>query len=179
MKKLTHAEISSKRIKVDNINQAQKMPVRVLLNSIRSCYNVGSVFRTSDGAMIDKLYLCGYTPTPEKKEVLKTALGSTDSVSWEYHNEPLALIKELKKEGFKIAALEQTHKSRNYTDIKVEDFPVCLIIGNEITGVSQDLLDECDYTLEIPQYGIKQSLNVSVAYGISIFELRKYFELNF
>lgn len=176
MKKLTHDEISSKRVKIDKIEQAKKMPVSVLLNSIRSCYNVGSVFRTSDGAMIDKLYLCGYTPTPEKKEVLKTALGSQESVSWEYHQDALELVKKLKAEGVKIAALELTEKSRNYSELFKTDFPLCLIIGNEITGVGQELLDECDFTLEIPQYGIKQSLNVSVAYGISIFELRKFFE---
>lgn len=179
MKKLSHEEISKKRILISDINEKHKFPVSVLLNSIRSCYNVGSIFRTSDGALIDKLYLCGYTPTPEKKEVLKTALGSQESVSWEYHQNAVELIKKLKSEGVKIAALELTHKSRSYDDLYKTDFPLCLIVGNEITGVSPELIDLCDFTLEIPQFGIKQSLNVSVAYGISIFELRNFYNQNF
>jgi len=153
------------------------MPIYVLLNSIRSNYNVGSIFRTSDGAMIKKLYLCGYTPHPPKKEILKTALGSQDSVEWEYARDPIEIIKKLKEEGIKICALELTDNSFPYYDIKPVDFPLCLIIGNEITGVSQNLIDLCDFSIEIPQYGIKQSLNVAVAYGVAIFRLRKIYEL--
>jgi tRNA G18 (ribose-2'-O)-methylase SpoU len=198
----------------------KKLPVTVLLNSIRSSYNVGSIFRTSDGAMIEKLILCGYTPHPplpsnfqnyesvisnesarEKsilpigktdsspiktgfgmtkeagnKDVLKTALGSTDSVQWEYIKNPLEAIKEIKSKGIKICALELTENSKPYNTITNNDFPICLVVGNEITGVSQEVLDLCDYSIEIPQYGIKQSLNVAVAYGIAIFELRKIFD---
>ncbi len=178
MKKLSHEEITDKRIKLENIEQADKMPVAVLLNSIRSSYNVGSIFRTSDAAMVKKLYLCGYTPTPEKKEVLKTALGAQDSVDWEFFNNPLQLVKRLKEKGYKIAALELTENSTDYTKIKNDVFPLCLIVGNEISGVSQELIDECDFTIELPQYGIKQSLNVGVAYGISIFKLREIYENN-
>jgi tRNA G18 (ribose-2'-O)-methylase SpoU len=178
MKKLNHEEITAKRNTLETLHLVKKMPVYVLLNSIRSNYNVGSIFRTSDGAMIEKLYLCGYTPYPPKKEILKTALGSTESVCWEYVKEPEEVVLKLKEQGVKICALEITENSRDYSDILPADFPLCLIVGNEITGVSQNLIDLCDFTLEIPQYGIKHSLNVGVAYGISLFEIRKAYEKN-
>lgn len=176
MKKLTHDEIALKRYTLENLHQVNKMPVYVLLNSIRSSYNVGSIFRTSDGAMIEKLYLCGYTPCPPKKEVMKTALGSTESVNWEYVKDAKAVISEMKKNKIKICVLELTDESIPYHQLIPEDFPLCLLVGNEISGVSQELLDLCDKSIEIPQYGIKQSLNVAVAYGIAIFELRKIFD---
>jgi tRNA G18 (ribose-2'-O)-methylase SpoU len=183
MRKLTHDEISANRSPLDKIHSVKKLPVYVLLNSIRSSYNVGSIFRTSDGAMIEKLILCGYTPHPPideqnkgNKDLLKTALGSTQSVKWEYVKNPIDAIKELKSNGIKICALELTESSKNYTDSSLYNFPLCLVIGNEITGVSQEVLDLCDFSIEIPQYGIKQSLNVAVAYGIAIFELRKIFD---
>lgn len=178
MRKLTHDEISLKRTKLEDISSANRMPVYVILNSIRSNYNVGSIFRTSDGAMIEKLYLCGYTPHPPKKEILKTALGATDSVKWEYVRDPLIVIKELKEKGIKICALELTEYSKPYFEISANDFPLALVVGNEINGVSQDILDHCDFSIEIPQYGIKQSLNVAVAYGIAIYEMRKIFDVN-
>ncbi|MDP4176260.1 MAG: RNA methyltransferase [Bacteroidota bacterium] len=175
MKKLSHDEIAENRSTLDTLDSVSKVPVFSLLDNIRSTYNVGSIFRTSDGAMIEKLYLCGYTPHPPKKEILKTALGSTESVSWEYSADARQTVLELKKKGVKICALELTDKSIPYYDLNEQIFPVCLIVGNEITGVSQDLIDLCDFSIEIPQYGIKQSLNVAVAYGIAIFELRKLF----
>ncbi len=176
MKKLSHDEISQNRSTIETLHQVKKLPVYVLLNSIRSSYNVGSIFRTSDGAMIEKLFLCGYTPTPEKKEVLKTALGSQASVQWEYVKDPKEVIYKLKQQGVKICALEMTDKSKPYFNTLKTDFPLCLIVGNEITGVSQELIDLCDFSIEIPQYGIKQSLNVAVAYGIAVFDLRKVFD---
>ncbi|MBE0551051.1 MAG: RNA methyltransferase [Ignavibacterium sp.] len=183
MRKLTHDEISANRSSLDQIHTVKKLPVIVLLNSIRSSYNVGSIFRTSDGAMIKKLILCGYTPhppidenSPGNKDVLKTALGSTQSVEWEYIKSPIEAIKNLKAQGIKICALELTENSNPYYNINKNDFPICLVVGNEITGVSQEVLDLCDYSIEIPQYGIKQSLNVAVAYGIAIFEMRKIFD---
>ncbi|MBU1099677.1 MAG: RNA methyltransferase [Bacteroidetes bacterium] len=173
MAKLSHQEISENRSTLDSLDQVNKLPVYVLLDSIRSSYNVGSIFRTSDGAMVNKLYLCGYTPHPPHKEVLKTALGSHESVEWEFVKNPVELVKRLKADGVKICALEQTDKSFPYYEMKSSNFPLCLIVGNEISGVSQDLIDLCDFAVDIPQYGIKQSLNVAVAYGITIFELRK------
>lgn len=183
MRKLTHDEISKNRSTLDTLHTIKKLPVTVVLNSIRSSYNVGSIFRTSDGAMIEKLILCGYSPHPPidsenigNKDVLKTALGSTESVKWEYRKSPIEAINLLKSQGIKICALELTENSKHYSDITQYEFPLCLVVGNEITGVSQEILDLCDYSIEIPQYGIKQSLNVAVAYGIAIFELRKIFD---
>ena len=176
MKKLTHDEISANRATLEVLPSIKKLPVYVLLNSIRSNYNVGSIFRTSDGAMIEKLYLCGYTPHPPKKEILKTALGSTESVKWEYIKDPVEVITTLKSNGVMICSLELTSESRPYYIEENYKFPLCLIVGNEITGVSQELLDLSDVSIEIPQHGIKQSLNVSVAYGIAIFELRKIYD---
>lgn len=176
MRKLTHDEISLKRSTIETLDTVKKLPVYVLLNSIRSNYNVGSIFRTSDGAMIEKLFLCGYTPCPPKKDVMKTALGSTESVKWEYVKDAKSVIGRLKNDGVKIVALELTDTGSPYYQISKSDFPICLVVGNEITGVSQELLDFCDASIEIPQYGIKQSLNVAVAYGIAVFELRKIFD---
>lgn len=175
MKKLTHAEISDNRATLETLEVVNKLPVVVVLNSIRSSYNVGSIFRTSDGAMIEKLILCGYTPQPPKKEVLKTALGSQDSVEWEFVENPINAIKEYKNKGYTICALEQTNDNISYDELKKSNLPLCLIVGNEISGVNQELIDKCDISIEIPQYGIKQSLNVAVAYGIAIFELRKIY----
>ena len=175
MKKLTHAEISDNRATLDTLEVVNKLPVVVVLNSIRSSYNVGSIFRTSDGAMIEKLILCGYTPHPPKKEVLKTALGSQDSVDWEFVENPLTVIKEYKSKGYTICALEQTDNNISYSELAKSNLPLCLIVGNEISGVNQELIDLCYLSIEIPQFGIKQSLNVAVAYGIAIFELRKIY----
>jgi len=175
MRKLSHDEISLKRSSLENIDEVEKLPVVVILDSIRSAYNVGSIFRTSDGAMIRKLYLCGYTATPENKDVLKTALGSQESVKWEKIEKAENLIFELKNKGYKIVALEQTDESLPYYKIPATDFPLALIVGNEINGVSENLLKLCDFSIEIPQFGIKQSLNVAVAYGITIFSLREKF----
>ncbi|NMB80486.1 MAG: RNA methyltransferase [Ignavibacteria bacterium] len=177
MKKLSHEEISRNRASLEKLDKVKRMPVYVLLNSIRSSYNVGSIFRTSDGVMIEKLFLCGYTPTPEKKEVIKTALGSQNSVKWEYVKDAKEVINRLKNEGVKICSLELTDKSISYYNVSKTDFPICLIVGNEISGVSQELIDLCDFSIEIPQFGIKQSLNVAVAYGIAIFDLRRVFEI--
>ena len=112
----------------------------------------------------------------EQKEILKTALGATESVNWEYVKYPKEVIIKMKDEGIKVCALELTDKSFPYYDLKKDIFPLCVLIGNEITGVSQDLLELCDFSIEIPQYGIKQSLNVAVAYGVTVFELRKLFD---
>ena len=175
MKKLTHDEISRKRPVLETISSIVKLPVSVILCSIRSSYNVGSIFRTSDGAMIEKLYLCGYTPHPPKKEVLKTALGSEKSVDWEYVKDPKDAILSLKSKGIKICALELTENSIPHSSLQKNSFPAALVVGNEITGVPQEILDLCDFSIEIPQFGIKQSLNVAVAYGIAVFEMRRVF----
>lgn len=128
--------------------------------------------------MIEKLILAGFTPHPPRKEIEKTALGSTQSVPWEYTKQTAATIKILKGLGYKICCLELTDKSIPYYNIKAADFPMCLVIGNEITGVSKEIVDMCDLAIEIPMYGIKQSLNVAVAYGIAVFELAKIWRMH-
>ncbi len=176
MRKLTHDEISLNRANINELHLVKKLPVYVVLHNIRSNYNVGSIFRTSDGAMIEKLYLCGYTPHPPKKEILKTALGATESIKWEYVKDTKEVLNQFKNDGIKIIALELTDSSLPYYELNNDIFPICLVVGNEISGISQELLDLCDYAIEIPQYGIKQSLNVAVAYGVSIFRLRELFD---
>jgi tRNA G18 (ribose-2'-O)-methylase SpoU len=173
MRKLTHAEISTKRIPSEHIENADRLPLIVMVDNVRSLYNVGSIFRTSDGAMIEKLILAGYTPHPPRKEIEKTALGSTKSVPWEHVKHPADAIQKLKETGYKICCLELTDRSIPHYDIKKTDFPMCLVIGNEITGVTKEVIELCDIGIEIPMFGTKQSLNVAVAYGVAVFELAK------
>ncbi len=171
MRKLTHDEIAVRRTQRTNLQATPRLPIYVLVDSVRSLYNVGSIFRTSDGAWIQKLFLCGFTPHPPRKEIEKTALGATESVPWEYRKDPLEVVLELKQRGVTICILEQTTRSIPYTAVSPSQFPVCLIIGNEITGVSHRLVEAADISIEIPMVGTKQSLNVAVAYGIAVFEL--------
>ncbi|MBI4428186.1 MAG: RNA methyltransferase [Ignavibacteriales bacterium] len=176
MRKLTHTEIAQKRTKPEEILRAERIPVTVLVDNVRSLYNVGSMFRTSDGAMITKLILTGFTPHPPRKEIEKTALGSTKSVPWEYEKNPLASIGVLKEQGYRICSLELTDSSISYDSVQPSDFPLCLVIGNEITGISREILSQSDMAIEIPMFGIKQSLNVAVAYGIAVFELARIWQ---
>ncbi len=176
MRKLTHDEIALHRAKKGEIGAIPRVPVDVLVDNVRSLYNVGSIFRTSDGAWIRTLYLCGFTPHPPRREIEKTALGATESVPWEYRKNASDVVMELKSSGSTICVLEQTTGSIPYTRISPETFPLCLVIGNEITGVSHPLIEAADLSIEIPMTGIKQSLNVAVAYGIAIFELVRIFK---
>jgi tRNA G18 (ribose-2'-O)-methylase SpoU len=178
MRKLTHQEIAEKRAKPEELQAIERLPVVVVVDNVRSLYNVGSLFRTSDGVMLQKLILTGYTPRPPRKEIEKTALGATWSVPWEYVPSPHDAISQLREAGYTIACLELTDQSIPYSEIEIHHFPLCLLIGNEITGVNKDLVAECELALEIPQYGIKQSLNVAVAYGIAIFELNRIWRGN-
>ena len=169
----TYLLISEKRIQTEHIESASRIPLVVLVDNIRSLYNVGSIFRTSDGVMIEKLILAGFTPHPPRKEIDKTALGSTKSVPWEYVKHPVEAIHALKERSYKICCLELTDKSIPHYDIRKTDFPICLVIGNEITGVAKEVIELCDIGIEIPMFGTKQSLNVAVAYGIAVFELAR------
>ena len=173
MRKLTHSEISAKRIPLDRVTSASRIPLVVLVDNVRSLYNVGSIFRTSDGVFIEKLILTGFTPHPPRKEIEKTALGSTKSVPWEYAKDPTEAILTLKARGYKICCLELTDRSIPFSEITSGNFPLCLVIGNEIIGVSKEVIELSDIAIEIPMYGTKQSLNVAVAYGIAVFELAK------
>jgi len=147
-----------------------KKQVYVLAHNIRSLHNVGSIFRTCDGVGVSKLYLTGYSGVPPRKEITKTALGADDSVAWEFHKDPVSVIKMLKKDGVQIVALEKNNKSTDICKLKPK-YPVCMIVGNEIDGVEKDLLRLSDEVAHIPMYGIKESLNVSVAFGIGIYQL--------
>ncbi len=173
MQKLTHQEIAKKRRNIDEFQSAQSIlrnPIYALADNIRSLYNVGSIFRSSDGALLSKLFLTGFTPTPPRSEIEKTALGSTLSVPWEYHKNPTAAVEILKEQKIKICVLELTTESRPYYDLSKQDFPLCIVVGNEITGVSKEIIDQADMGIEIPMYGHKQSLNVAVAYGIVLYD---------
>ncbi|MBI3111337.1 MAG: RNA methyltransferase [Ignavibacteriales bacterium] len=173
MRKLTHTEIAKKRQHLDAIEEAHRLPVTAVVDNVRSLYNIGSIFRTSDGVLLQKLILTGFTPTPPRKEIEKTALGATLSVPWEYVKEPHEAVLRLKNEGYKAYCLELADGSAPYYSPVQADFPICLVLGNEITGVSKQTISVCDEALEIPQFGTKQSLNVAVAYGVAIFELSR------
>ena len=146
----------------------------ILLPNIRSAHNVGAMFRTADGAGVDKIYLTGYTPCPPHPRLDKVSLGAEKWMSWEYVKQPGRLLKKLKSEGYKIVALEQTVKSVNIYEWQ-PIFPIVLIVGNEKTGVTKNLLKYCDFEIELPMRGKKNSLNVSVAAGISMYYISKYF----
>lgn len=173
MRKLTHAEIARRRSKLGEIQPANRLPVVVVVDNVRSLYNVGSIFRTSDGVLLEKLILTGFTPKPPRKEIEKTALGATQSVPWEYVKDPSEAVRQLKASGYHAFCLELVDEVVPYYEVTPSQYPLCLVIGNEITGVSKNVIEECANAIEIPQFGIKQSLNVAVAYGVAIFELNR------
>ncbi len=176
MQKLTYDEISKTRFTKHELKLLPKFPIYVLAENIRSAYNVGSIFRTSDGARIEKLFLSGVSAFPPNKNVEKTALGSTETVNWEYKKNSIDIIRELKSQKISICILEHTNKSIPYCDFPKKEFPVCLVVGNEITGISNEVVNEADLAIEVPMFGLKQSLNASIAYGIALFELVKIFQ---
>lgn len=175
--KLTYDEIFNARPKLDELKHVSRFPVSVVVENVRSLYNVGSLFRTSDGALIEKLYLCGYTGHPPRKEIDKTALGSVDSVPWEHYGDPYEIVSQLKERGYHITALEHTSHSMPYNTCEYA-FPLCVVIGNEVDGVSEELIALCDSAVEIPMHGLKQSLNVSVAYGIIMYSIIDQYQKN-
>jgi len=168
MSKLEGEEILKKWRK---IRPKERFPIVAVLDNIRSAYNVGSMFRTAECAYISELILCGITPYPPHPKIEKTALGTTELVPWTYFNNTFEAIQILKKKGFKIAILEITQNSLPIQIIESKDFPLALVIGNEVTGVDDKIFSEADFILEIPLYGEKESLNVAVAFGIAIFFL--------
>lgn len=144
--------------------------VYAILHNIRSAHNVGSIFRTADGAGVSKVYLCGYTPTPISNKVSKTALGAEKYLPWEHISQTLKLLEKLKKDGVQIIALEQSQKSFDYRKMKIRP-PLALLVGNEITGLNKKILSRSDKIMAIPMRGRKESLNVSVAFGVAIYKL--------
>lgn len=170
MRKLKNSEL--KRLDIDQFRETKKSPLIIVLDNIRSLNNIGSVFRTADAFLIEKIYLCGITAKPPHKEIHKTALGSTDSVSWEYVENTLDLVKRLKSENTIVLAVEQAEKSLSLEAFEpVEDRKYAVVFGNEVKGVQQEVVSESDGCLEIPQFGTKHSLNVSVSCGIVIWDL--------
>lgn len=166
------------RVSDNEFKEQEKFPIIVILNEIRSLTNVGTFFRTCDAFNVEKIYLCGITATPPHREIQKTALGATESVIWEHRDSTIDLVNELKEEGVKICSIEQTENTTFLQDI--EKFPkekYALVFGNEVNGVDQDVIDASDYIIEIPQFGTKHSLNVSVCAGIVMWEFVRMLEL--
>lgn len=170
MKKLILDELNRKNI--EEFKQAEKTPIIVVLDDIRSLHNIGSFFRTCDAFLIEKIYLCGITATPPNKEIHKTALGATDTVEWEYVKEVLQVVDRLKKENVKILSVEQVEGSVMLNNFSVEsNVKYALFFGNEVKGVNQEVINNSDVVIEIPQLGTKHSLNVSVSGGIVIWDI--------
>lgn len=172
MKKLSMEELN--RITPEQFKEQEKIPLVVVLDSIRSMNNVGSVFRTCDAFKVEKLYLCGITACPPNREISKTALGATESVIWEYAEDVVALTMRLKSEGYRVFVVEQVDESVMLQNVDFQQHEkVAVILGNEVFGVDDRLLPVCDGVIEIPQFGIKHSLNVTIAAGIVIWEIAK------
>jgi tRNA G18 (ribose-2'-O)-methylase SpoU len=170
MRKLKNSELNRKSIQ--EYKQSDKTPIIIIMDNIRSLNNIGSIFRTGDGFLIEKVILCGISATPPHRDIHKTALGATESVDWEYYEKTEDAVNHLKEEGYTIIAVEQADGS-----ILLQDFEhsrglsYAVIFGHEVRGISQDIVDMCDYCLEIPQFGTKHSFNVSVSAGIVLWEI--------
>lgn len=170
MRKLKNSELD--RLSVDDFKDVAKTPLIIILDNIRSLNNIGSVFRTSDAFLIEKIYLCGITATPPHKDIHKTALGSTETVAWEYVENTLDLVNKLKAEGVKICAIEQAENATMLNDFTpLQHTTYALVFGNEVKGVAQEVVSASDLVIEIPQYGTKHSLNISVSVGIVVWDL--------
>ena len=170
MRKLKNEELP--RLDVEAFKEAKKTPIVIVLDNIRSLNNIGSVFRTSDAFLIEKIYLCGITATPPHKDIRKTALGATESVAWEHKENTVTLVEDYKAKGYQTLAIEQAEKAIMLNELAVDETAkYMLIFGNEVKGVSQEVVDCCDNVIEIPQFGTKHSLNISVSAGVVIWDL--------
>ena len=174
MRKLNVTELG--RIDVDQFKQSRKLPLTIILDDVRSLYNVGSVFRTSDAFRVERIILCGITATPDNSlvEIHKTALGAEESVDWIYSNDCVSVVKDLNSKGYITVAVEQVEDSIKLDNLVVDKTRrYALVFGNEVKGVNQDVVDICNCSLEIPQFGTKHSLNVSVSAGLVIWEFAR------
>ena len=172
MRKLKNSELG--RLDVEDFKNTEKVPLIVVLDNIRSLHNIGSVFRTSDAFLIEKIYLCGITAQPPHKEIHKTALGATESVDWEYFDTTMEAVKKLQMEGVHVMAIEQAENSTSLQDFNIAPSQkYAIIMGNEVKGVQQEVVSACDAVIEIPQYGTKHSLNIAVTAGVVIWDLFK------
>jgi len=162
------------RVSEEDFKQQQKNPIFVVLDDIRSLNNIGSFFRTADAFNISKIYLCGITACPPNKDIHKTALGATETIIWEYRKDILDVCKELKRDGFTVCSIEQTEKTTFLQNIhELQGDKYALVFGNEVNGVNQEVVNASDYVIEIPQFGTKHSLNVSVCAGVVMWEFCK------
>lgn len=170
MRKLSLKELN--RVSVEDFQKQEKTPIVLVLDNVRSALNVGSAFRTSDAFALEKIYLCGITATPPHREILKTAIGATESMEWAYAKETGAILQQLKSEGYQLWAVEQ---AANRTWLQEFEMPqgqkIALIFGNEVSGVSDEVMQVVDGALEVPQFGTKHSLNISVCIGVVVWEL--------
>lgn len=170
MRKLKNSELD--RLSVEDFKSVKKTPLIIVLDNIRSLNNIGSVFRTSDAFLIEKIYLCGITATPPNKDIHKTALGSTETVDWKYVENTLDLVDKLKADGVKICSIEQAEHATMLNDFTPkQNTTYALVFGNEVKGVSQKVVSASDFVIEIPQYGTKHSLNISVSCGVVVWDI--------
>ncbi|WCO02091.1 RNA methyltransferase [Psychroserpens ponticola] len=170
MRKLKNSELD--RLNVDEFKLAEKTPLIIILDNIRSLNNIGSVFRTSDAFLVEKIYLCGITATPPHNDIRKTALGSTETVDWEYVEHTIELVDKLKTEGTSIISIEQAERATMLNDFKPKaNQKYALVFGNEVKGVTQDVVNASDVVIEIPQFGTKHSLNISVSCGVVVWDV--------
>ena len=174
-KKLKLEELN--RLSVLEFKEAEKDPIIVLLDDVRSLNNIGSIFRTCDAMGIKKMYLCGITGQPTHREIRKTAIGASESVDWEHKKNASEILNKYRDLGYEIIAVEQTSNSVTLENYQLRNNKILLIFGNEINGVSQKLIDLCDLSIEIPQWGTKHSINISVSIGIVLWNLKKIFLL--
>ena len=170
MRKIKNNELN--RLSIEDFKSAQKTPIIIVLDNVRSLNNIGSIFRTADAFLIDHIYLCGITATPPNKAIQKTALGSTNSVNWSYEKDTLSVVKKLQSKKIKVIAVEQVESSVMLQEFKTFKNDVyALVFGHEVKGVSQEVVSQCDVAIEIPQHGTKHSFNISVSCGIVLWEL--------
>lgn len=169
-RKLKNSELD--RINAEEYKAAEKTPLIIILDNIRSLNNIGSVFRTADAFLVKKIYLCGITAQPPHKDIQKTALGATDSVEWEYVEDIMEVVSKLQKEGVFVASIEQAELAVNLNDFSIQkELTYALIFGNEVKGVQQKVVSTSDAVIEIPQFGTKHSLNISVSVGVVVWDL--------
>ena len=170
MRKLRNEELD--RLSVDEMKKVDKNPLVIVLDNIRSMHNVGSAFRTADAFLCEKIFLCGITAQPPHREIHKTALGATDTVEWEYCQNSLEAIDSLKEQGYRIASIEQADESISLENFEMKtNEKLALIFGNEVKGVANQIVEESDYVIEIPQFGNKHSINVSVSIGVILWDI--------
>ncbi len=170
MRKLKTEELN--RISVEDFKKSQKLPLIIVLDNIRSLNNIGSIFRTADAFRIEEIHLCGITACPPHREIHKTALGATESVKWIYHKKTADSIKRLKEKNYSIISLEQTSNSTLLHDFKISrNLKYALVLGNEVNGVDDEIIEKSDFCVEIPQFGTKHSFNVTVSAGIAIYDI--------